>query len=163
MEATCRILLLGESNPLSLNPEHALYCYPPGCAGYRLQRFLGLPDDQYLALHRMNLCEGEWSKEQAKQRIWTVLDPEAPWRVVVLLGRKVTEAFEKFCFDGEAPFVPFTTRVTCPGMTLVCLPHPSGRNAAAWNLQARKRAQEILRDLVPDLPWGSTVSKEAAA
>lgn len=162
MEMTGRLLLCGEDNPYGSEPDYALYCYPPGCSGYRLRRILGLPEDQYLALHRKNLCDGTWSKDAAKRRAIELLSPEAPWRVIVLLGRKVTETFEKVALDG-APLVPFSTRAFCPGMTLVSLPHPSGRNAAAYNLQGRQRARQILRDLVPELPWGSADAVEAAA
>lgn len=158
----CSVILIGESNPYGSDPEFALYCYPPGCAGYRLRRILGLPEDQYLGLHRTNLCDGDWSKEQAKQRALDLLSPTAPWSVMVLLGRKVTEVFEKVALD-DVPLVPFATRGCCPGRTLVSLPHPSGRNAALWNPKARERAREILRDLASDLPWGSSDVEEAAA
>lgn len=157
-----RVLLLGESNPYGSDPEFALYNYPPGCAGYRLRRILGLPQHQYLALHRKNLCDGDWSKDAAKQRALTLLDPNAPWRVIVLLGRKVTETFEKVALD-DASLVPFSTRACCPGMTLVSLPHPSGRNTVWNNPKLRDRALEILRELAPELPWGSTDSEEEAA
>jgi hypothetical protein len=43
------------------------------------------------------------------------------------------------------------------------LPHPSGRNAASWSGNARDRARQILRELVPELPWGSIDAEEAAA
>ena len=158
---TGRVLLLGEQNPYGSNPEFALYCYPPGCSGHRLHRILGLPEHQYLALHRKNLCDGDWSKDQAKKRASELLDPSAPWRVMVLLGRKVTESFEKAaCLD--APLLAFSTRACCPGMMLVSLPHPSGRNAALWNPKARDRTRQILRELVPELPWGSIDAEEAA-
>ena len=159
---TGRVLLLGEDNPYGSDPEFALYCYPVGCAGYRLRRILGLPQHQYLALHRKNLCDGSWSKERAKERAFELLSPESPWKVIVLLGRKVTETFEKVTLD--APLVPFSTRVCCPGMTLVSLPHPSGRNAASWSSpKLHDRARQILRELAPELPWGSIDSEEAAA
>ena len=163
MEMTGTILLVGEDNPLSIEPEFALYCYPPGCAGYRLRRILGLPQHQYLALHRTNLCVGGWSKEQAKARAFELLSPEAPWRVIVLLGRKVTETFERVALSDEK-LVPFSTRACCPGMTLVSLPHPSGRNAASWsNPKLRDRARQILRELAPELAWGSIDAEVAAA
>lgn len=159
---TSRVLLVGEDNPYGSEPDFALYCYPPGCSGYRLRRILGLPQHQYLALHRKNLCDGDWSKEQARQRARSLLSPEAPWRVIVLLGRKVTEAFEKVALD-DVPLVAFSTRTCCSGMTLVSLPHPSGRNAALWNLQARDRARQIMRELAPELPWGLIDAEEEAA
>jgi hypothetical protein len=162
MEMTGRVLLVGENNPYGSDPEFALYCYPPGCAGYRLCRILGLPQHQYLSLHRKNLCDGDWSKEQAKERALSLLSPQAPWNVMVLLGRKVTETFEKIALD--APLIAFSTRTCSPDMTLVSLPHPSGRNAAAWsNPKLHERAQQILRELAPELPWGSIdIKKEAA-
>jgi hypothetical protein len=55
----------------------------------------------------------------------------------------------------DEDIVPFSTRGCCPGMSLVSLPHPSGRNAALWTPKARARAREILRELVPEVPWGS--------
>jgi len=158
-----RVLLIGEGNPYGSDPEFALYCYPPGCAGYRLRRILGLPQHQYLALYRKNLCDGDWSKEQAKQRAFELLSPQSPWKVMVLLGRKVTETFERMALRDEK-LVPFSTRACCPGMTFVSLPHPSGRNATAWsNPKARDRARQILRELAPELPWGSIDSEEEVA
>jgi hypothetical protein len=151
---TCRVALLGEDNPYGADPEFALYNYPPGCAGYRLRRILGLPQHQYLALHRINLCDGTWSNARARERALELLTPSVPWRVMVLLGRKVTETFVKVALD-DVPLVPFASRTCCPGMTLVSLPHPSGRNAGPWSGKAPMRAREILRDLVPEIPWGS--------
>lgn len=159
---SCRVLLCGEQNPYGSDPEFALYCYPPGCSGYNLRRILGLPQDQYLSLHRKNLCDGDWSKSHAKARAIELLSPHAPWNVMVLLGRKVTEVFETAVLD-DVPLVPFSTRACCPGMTIVSLPHPSGRNAARWNPKARDRAREILRELAPELPWGSADVEEAVA
>lgn len=154
MEMTGRVLIVGENNPYGSAPEFALYCHPPGCAGYRLRRIFGLAQHQYLGLHRTNLCEGDWSKAQAKARAFELLSPQAPWNVMVLLGRKVTETFEKVALS-DAPLVAFSTRTCCPGMTLVSLPHPSGRNLV-WNQPwARTRARQILCEIVPELPWGS--------
>jgi hypothetical protein len=145
----CRVLLVGECNPYGSDPEFALYCHPPGCSGHRLRLILGLSEDQYLDLHRANLCTGDWSKEQAKFRASELLNPTSPWNVLVLCGRKVTETYEKLVFDG-VPLVAFSSRVCSFGIRLISLPHPSGRNAALWNPLARARARELLsRDGVP--------------
>lgn len=157
-----RVLLLGESNPYGPDPEFALYCSPPGCSGDRLRRILGLSQDQYLALHRANLCDGAWSMPLAKKRAFELLSPHVPWQVMVLLGRKVTETFERVVLE-DAPLVAFSVRTCCPGMSLVSLPHPSGQNTRLWNLSARDRARQILRELAPEVPWGSADAGEAAA
>ena len=154
-----RLILLGEDNPYGSEPEFALYCYPVGCSGYRLRRILGLPQHQYLALSRANLCDsGSWSMKAARSRARDLLSPHVGWDVIVLLGRKVADAF-----DYTQPFfthvsVPRTGGQTC----LVSLPHPSGRNASAWSGKAAARAREILGALVPEIPWGSAVVEEAA-
>ncbi len=143
------VLLVGEVTPYGVDPESALH-WPD-----RLRSLLGLSEDQYLGLHRVKLCVGHWSREQAKKRAFELLSPYAPWRVMVLLGRKVTKTFEELTSQDEVPFVTFSTRVCCPGMTLVSLPHPGGRNRI-WNApDARDRARQILRGLVPEIPWGS--------
>ena len=95
------ILLLGEDNPYGSDPSFSLYCYPVGCAGYRLRRHLGLPQHQYLALHRANLCSGTWSTPLARKRAFELLNPSAPWRAIVMLGRKVAGAFEHVALDGR--------------------------------------------------------------
>lgn len=147
-----RVLLLGEDNPYGSDPSFALYCYPIGCAGYRLRRILGLPQHQYLALHRGNLCDGPWSMKEARRRAaLLVCDPSAPWRTIVMLGRKVADAF-----GYEQPFFTSALAPRTDGeMRLVSLPHPSGRNAGSWTGNARERAREILRELAPTIAWGS--------
>lgn len=156
------VLLLGEDNPYGSDPSFALYCHPTGCAGYRLRRILGLPEDLCLGLHRANLCDGAWSGPRAKQRASELLVPCSPYPVIVMLGRKVTEAMRRAAMVDE-DIVPFSARGCCPGFTLVSLPHPSERNAAAWSGNARARAREILRELVPSLPWGSTDEEDNAS
>lgn len=150
------VLFLGEDNPLSDAAEHALYPWPEGCSGHRLMKILGLPEDQYLSLHRANLCSREsFSMKEARRRAeFLCTDPSAPWRVVVLLGRKVADAFayerDFFTHGIEPKTATWTTPVT-----LVSLPHPSGR-VLLWNKpEMRQRAREILRELAPAIAWGS--------
>jgi hypothetical protein len=156
------VLLLGEDNPYGSDPSFSLYCYPPRCAGYNLRRILGLPQHQYLGLHRANLCDGTWSTKRARERAAELLVPCSPHPVIVMLGRKVTDAMRRAAMIDE-DIVPFSTKGCCPGFTLVSLPHPSGRNAALWSGKARDRTRQILRELVPGLPWGSIDAEEASA
>lgn len=156
-EACGKVLLLGEDNPISSAPEHALFPYPEGCSGERLcNKVLGLRRATHLALWRTNLCVGGWSMPRARERAHALLSEHAPWSVVVLLGAKVREAigYEGAFFTygtrygwspGDAPSRPFT---------LVSLPHPSGRNLV-WNNPARcVDARMLLREVAPDVPWG---------
>ena len=153
---TDTVALVGEDNPLSTDPEFALYPSPDGCSGHRLMKILGLPEDQYLALHRTNLCSREsFSMKEARRRAELLCtDPSAPWRVVVMLGRKVADAFGYEMDFFTHGIEPKTAAWTRP-VTLVSLPHPSGRNSPIWNAQARQRAREILRELSPEISWGS--------
>lgn len=168
----CRVLLVGEDNPQSAEPEYALYNWPAGCAGNRLQRLiLGIPGADYLALWRTNLCNPAWSLKAARARALDILgDHSAEWSVVVLLGAKVARA-------AGYPLGPFTTmRAQIDGSVprilwdrageafepvaerdklVVSLPHPSGRNLV-WNEPANiRRAQMIMRAAVPEIAWGT--------
>jgi len=147
-------MLVGEDNPYGADPEFALYPAPRGCSGHRLMQILGLPEDEYLGLHRRNLCDGAWSMRAARLRVAAIaLDRAAPWRVVVMLGRKVATAFayeDAFFTRGIEPMTAAWDRP----IWLVSLPHPSGRNTI-WNRpEPRERAREMLRDLAPQLSWG---------
>jgi hypothetical protein len=151
-----RVLLLGEDNPLSDLAEHALYPYPPTCSGARLRWILGLPEDDYLALHRANLCAtGAWSMREARRRAELLaMDPSAPWRLIVLCGRKVADAF-----NYERPFftaaIEPATAAWHEPIWLVSLPHPSGR-VTLWNREEhRLRARDLLRELAPGVGWGA--------
>jgi len=132
-----RPLLVGEDNPLSIDPRHALYPYPSNCAGHRLcVKIMGLHGHDYLRIFdRVNLCAGRWFMKEAKQKAEQLFNENTdPTRSFVLLGTKVRDAFS---IVGE----PFT-RVG----RVVLLPHPSGR-CRAWNVPgAYERARAILRD-----------------
>ncbi len=176
-EACGRVLLVGEDNPLSSAPEHALFCHPPGCAGARLQSdILGVSRATYLALWRTNLCSPKWSAPAARDRAHDLLfDAARPWSTIVLLGRKVADVFARVLepsarspLSGKrAEFSPFSsTRLDDRGrwvdhlipqqydVTIVSLPHPSGRNLL-WN-DARRiaDARVLLAEVVPEIAWG---------
>lgn len=149
------VLFVGEDNPQSSDPRHALYPYPPRCAGERLcNQILGLDTATYLACWRTNLCAGRWSKPQARVRAELLLNTYiGPWRVIVLLGAKVREAFS--VADQEVIKIPvFFSAYSSAVRTLVSLPHPSGRNLVWNNPAAGESAHKLLRDLVPSL-WES--------
>jgi hypothetical protein len=99
---------------------------------------------------RYNLCVGTWDRERAKVRAAQILNDHAgqPERVLVLLGRKVAEAF------GLADMPAFSSRQIIGGPRVVVLPHPSGRNMT-WNDPASvARARLAIRTACPDFPVG---------
>lgn len=169
---TAKVLLLGEDNPQSAALEHALYDYPPGCAGHRLRtKILGLAESTYLSLWRTNLCNPTWSLPAARARAEDVVYGDHPWSTIIMLGRKVATAVDdairaRIKRNGAVPgfrdLEPFThTTVTgsdgC-GVTLVSIPHPSGRSRA-WNVPTNMLvARGLLYDVLPSIPWGEACS-----
>lgn len=164
-EACSRILLCGEDNPQSAAPEHALFPYPPGCAGHRFcNDILGVTRHTYLATWRTNLCNPTWSMREARKRASDLVHLDAPWTTIVLLGRKVAEAFSKITDGALEPFA-FGTLNTTNGVDpwgqdipwtidIVSLPHPSGRNFL-WNDPRRALdARALLQEVAPEYPWG---------
>lgn len=142
------VLLVGEDNPQSSDPRHALFPYPAGCAGNRLQeRILGLSTAHYLALWRTNLCSPRWRAAEARIRAEDLL--VGPWRVIVMLGRKVGDAFGHVM---GVPVAPWGTYLP-PGSDkiLLSLPHPSGRNLAWNDPRAAGTARKLIDGLVPGL------------
>lgn len=161
---SCRVLLVGEDNPYGSTPEFALYPGPCGCSGHRLcTNIMGLHEDTYLGLWRTNLCDDKWSmkaaKERAEQLYQTYL---GPWRVIVMLGRKVASAFAAVtgtsvpafcCVKHTVAFSEYTNAVR----TLIALPHPSGRNTVWASETVRANARMILAREVPEVPWGEAL------
>lgn len=149
------VLLVGEDNPQSTDPRHALYPYPPRCAGERLcNDILDLSTGTYLAIWRTNLCGGRWNKREASDRSDVLLAPAAPWRTVILLGKKVKDTFR---FTGDFFSVHNYQHPTLGSehtWKVISLPHPSGRNLV-WNSQAvRDNARALIQEHVPGL-WES--------
>lgn len=138
IEWSTRPLLVGELNPYGSDPRRALAPLPPGAAGGRLCKVLGMSPKEYLkAFDRANLCVGDWDDDRARDRARSLL--RSPRAGFVLLGAKVCRAF------GVA-FDPFTVSgdVGDRGIFVV-LPHPSGR-CRLWNDPASaERARELVR------------------
>lgn len=170
-EACAKILLVGEDNPLHVDPHFALYHQPPGCAGHRLQsKILGLrPRQSYLPIWRANLCTGGWDRTMASDRAALLVGQAGPWNVVVMLGAKVGDAFKRATrWTGindsfTTTVVPGSTLATSCGLrgaampedtTFVALPHPSGRNTL-WNDSTKiAMARVLLVAVAPGVPWG---------
>lgn len=160
-----RILLVGELNPFGGPDSNALVPWPERCAGHRLQRnILGIDEETYLAMHRRNLCRATWSIKTARFEADVCMQPEWPWTAIVMLGRKVADAFN-FGSPFAPPFFEHARRPRGEGgalgeprpVELISLPHPSGRNTI-WNHQENiARARDLLRTLLPGVPWGSLV------
>lgn len=119
---TRAILLVGELNPYGRNPSHALYPWPPNCAGWRLcYTILGMEKAEYLAaFNRVNLCYGKWSIKSAREAV-----EKYRGRDRILLGAKVAAA------HGINGFEWFST-VARDGNLCLAWPHPSGL-CRVWN------------------------------
>lgn len=151
-------LIVGEDNPLSRDPKYALFCAPRNSAGWRLCHLvMGLHRWRYLKLPRVDLCKGKWSMPEARDHAAYLLsgsgcgDDAAP-SVFVLLGRKVTTAFEQ-------PLGPFETRRFPNGFTYIALPHPSGRCRVWQEPGAFERTRALLRKVCPEVPWGEAIER----
>jgi hypothetical protein len=140
------VTFVGEANPYGLDPRFALYHLPSIASGGRLQRLIcGITPERYESLGRLNLCPRTWSAKEARLHAAVIRREGRP--VVVLLGRKVADAF------GLHDVEPFSVRAE--GVTtLVLLPHPSGLSRAWDEPEAVARARAILRDVAPAVPWG---------
>jgi hypothetical protein len=152
-QETSRILLVGEDNPQSAYPEHALIDHPVNCAGWRLRaKIFGLRRDVYCALWRRNLCAAGWDSVEARCTTAALLNHSSPWSIIVCLGKKVCDkfgveqwSFTEVVFDHKPGEVRFM---------LVGMPHPSGR-CREWNDPgAAERVKAMMRKVSPFLPWG---------
>lgn len=152
----CRlVLIVGEDNPLSADPRYALYHEPAGCAGHRLQSsILGLfPRKSYLPIWRTNLCVGGWRPDMAVDRARVLCRTGSPWKLVIMLGVKVSDAFAEATHVLVSP-LDASGIIRGPEIRLVHLPHPSGRNLV-WNDRRKiSAARSILGRLCPGVPWG---------
>lgn len=143
-----RPLLVGESNPYSDNPAHALMPSPAGSAGARLADHLGLPPHVYLAMFdRVNLLpsRARWSAGWARQCAAGVRAVYHDAKVVLLLGARVAAAF------GLEDLRVWHSRVV-RGVRYYRLPHPSGRSRVWNDRRSRVAARGLLRRVLRQWP-----------
>lgn len=119
-------LLVGMNNPRSLAPEHALFPWPPNCAGHRLFEMLRAVEPSATMtgyrdrFDRVNLVVGPWDAALARRRA-DEMRPTLVGRSVVLLGKEVAKAF------GVVSEIDWMPRHIDDAVYYL-LPHPSGRN-----------------------------------
>lgn len=165
-QAARRILLVGEVNPYGADPGYALYYEPANSAGGRLQRLIFNVSARrwYLPMWRTNLCEGAWDMDEALDGAGVVLGLDqapGPWDVIVALGVSVNSALRRRAFRTlthltfwPEPFESIALVMATHQVTVVNLPHPSGRNAAMWTEERITATRDLMRRLVPEIPWG---------
>ena len=137
-----RPILLGMNNPVSSNPDHALYPHPPNCAGWRLWKMSGLSEDEYFEkFERRNLLNGRaWSPQLAAveaEKYRAGMDKD---RRIVLLGEDVC----RLMWHSSPAFV---WRRGLVGGWWAKFPHPSGRNLMWNDPMYRKCAELFLQEL----------------
>jgi hypothetical protein len=126
-------LIVGEMNPYGVDPAYALYHLPRGAAGNRLHTILQLSDVEYLrTFDRVNLCTGKWSAPVARAEARRLVETVDRRPGIVLLGKKVAEAFGLYDVEPFTVFARGKGRGAPARTNVVVLPHPSGRNRI-WN------------------------------
>ena len=170
-----RVVLVGEQNPYGADPDMALVNYPAGCAGHNLWRILGLPEERYLALTRVNLCAGSWVRgvatEQAMRLYGELPDPDpAPAlpTLVVLLGARVADAFRRVTIPRRGGLRAAGTLPewwvgddAAARAVWARIPHPSGLcrswGAGMWEPGGSvDRVRRMLTLEAPRVRWGAT-------
>lgn len=111
------------------------------------RKVLGVYSRTYLECERFNLCPRTWDREQARVRAAQLLN-DRPGQVLVLLGRKVAEAF------GVPDLPPFGSKQIIGGPLLVVLPHPSGLNRVWHEPGSVQRARTAIGAACPGFPVG---------
>jgi hypothetical protein len=139
-----KTLLIGQAPGPNTDPDFPLFPLPRTSAGGRLQRFLGMTRSEYLkTFDRVNLLPyfpGRTQKRDdafpipAARMAAQILRPMLRSRRVVLVGRKVADAFG---LDPKLPWMtptlyrcgPRSMTAGCKGLAeMMVIPHPSGRN-----------------------------------
>lgn len=151
--ACAEILLLGEDNPVNTRPEFALWNEPANCAGERLCNWiLKMRGRDYLATWRTNLCmSGRWSQAEAGARATVLLRAEAPWRTIIMLGRKVAKTLEPIT-GFMPPFTSGRVQYNDVAFGVASIPHPSGRSREWNDPSSYDRARAAILAIEPRMP-----------
>lgn len=144
------------NNPVSSDPNHALYPWPPGCTGHRLLELIRteLPEfsrEAYLgAFDRRNLIQSkEWRMAEAREAGAALRIQLVEQRAVfVALGVATASALGLDMSHGQ--WLP-----TKMGGQATWLPHPSGRNLW-YNIQDNRR---LAARLLAKLARSETISR----
>lgn len=148
------LTMIGEApgNYSKYDPErHALYPYPPRCAGARLCELMGLPLSEYIfGIDRMNLLDFYPGKQgkgarfpmaAAKESVAALHEQRGLiGRNILLVGRRVAEAFEK-------KDVPNLTWQHQKAYNFAIIPHPSGINRWWNDAENRAAGEAFLRSV----------------
>lgn len=138
-----KTVLIGMNNPLSRNPDYALWPAPVNCTGWRIWKMLDErapvdPMDYTSGFERINLCsKAHWDRAMARRRAEKLL-PTLEGRTAIVLGAAVRDAFKLPPLLVE----PVVSR----GVTWRQLPHPSGRCRWYNNPKHRKMAGLLLEE-----------------
>lgn len=161
-----RPTLVGMNNPLSGDPEHALFPHPPGCTGHRIWSMLhdyrGVRRSEYTeTFDRVNvLGDREWSASRARAAAAGMLQVLAGRQHVVLLGAAPVAALRVApCLPGH--WAQHRDPEMSAAVRYTCLPHPSGRCRWYNDHDNRQLARELLWQLYSE--WQAVLATEAAA
>ena len=156
-----RPLLIGQAPGPNTNPELPLFPIPSTSAGGRLQQLMGLRRWEYLKkFDRVNLLPefpGRHKRDDkfplAEARFAaTVMRPHLSDRVVIMIGRKVGDAFGlDLPFHQWAEMRCRRTMLTEPGgevCIVAVVPHTSGRNHWYNSEGNREEARRFWQDLL---------------
>lgn len=152
-----RVVLIGMNNPISVDPEYALFPRPAGCSGHRLWSMMNDAVDDTLSaaeyvriFHRVNLVRGEWNRRAAASKASGLLrTDEFHKRRVVLLGNEVLLSFSTVGVDlRKYPQFEFYKLTGKDCGKWAHIPHPSGWSHT-WNRQEiRDQARTFFKELV---------------
>jgi hypothetical protein len=144
---------VGEAPSTNPGYKYALYPWPPGCAGDRLWKMVGISKQQWLTrFDRTNVFDApqaakkggaEFPMAEARRRV-LVMAPHLVERNVVLVGMRVAEAFGA----GKGLFFWREVKVGMVTLNVSVMPHPSGRNRMLNSPTMMRDARTFLRTVV---------------